>query len=93
MINTEILQPLLCEDDEEQKAHAQNFTRVKAFLAAVKPSDEQLTMTDFLSAVQLDYDSYIMAIRSSLKTATIFIKRAPNELRVNNYNVQCLRAW
>ena len=93
MMNTEILQPLVCQDDQEHKTHAQNFTRVKAFLAAVKPSDEQLTMTEFLSAIQLDYDSYILAIRSSLKTATILLKRAPNELRVNNYNVQCLRAW
>jgi len=93
MLSTEILQPLVSSDAEEQKAHAENFSRIKAFLATLKACDEQLTMTEFLSAIQLDYDSYILAIRSSLKTATIFIKRAPNELRVNNYNVHCLRAW
>ena len=50
-------------------------------------------MEDFLAAVQLDYDTYILAIRSSLKTATTFIRRSPSEIRVNNYNPACLQAW
>ena len=36
---------------------------------------------------------YILAIRSSLNCPTIFLKRKPNELRVNNYNPACLSAW
>jgi len=92
MLTTEILEPLICEPAEEV-THAENFSRIKAFLATLKACDESLTMTDFLSAVHLDYNSYILAIRSSLKTPTTFIKRAPDELRVNNYNIDCLRAW
>ena len=41
----------------------------------------------------IDYDSYILAIRSSLKCPCTFIKRQPSDIRVNNYNVHCLQAW
>ena len=50
-------------------------------------------MDKFLTAVELDLDSYVLAIRSSLKSPTTFIRRLPSEVRVNNYNVHCLRAW
>ena len=36
---------------------------------------------------------YILAIQSSLNCPTIFLKRNPNELRINNYNPTCLLAW
>jgi len=93
MAKTEILEPLVCDDRNKQKINTDNFSHLKQFLATVKPSDEFASMTEFLSAVGLDYDSYICAIRSSLNTATTFIQRAPNELRVNNYSVPILRAW
>jgi len=92
MPQTEILEPLQC-DPEQKGMHTANLKRISTFLASVKPSDESLTMDDFLSAVQLDLDSYILAIRSSLKSAAVFIRRSPSELRVNNYNVHCLKAW
>ena len=57
MLSTEILQPLASSDAEQQKAHAENCNRIKAFLATLKACDEQLTMTEFLSAIQLDYNS------------------------------------
>jgi len=92
MPQTEILEPLLC-DAAEKDVHTGNLKRVNAFLASVKSADESLSMDDFLASVQLDVDSYILAVRSSLKSAAVFIRRLPSELRVNNYNVHCLKAW
>ena len=34
-----------------------------------------------------------LAVRSSLNAPTAFLKRKPNELRINNYNPPCLKAW
>jgi len=59
----------------------------------MKPSDEIPSMDDFLAALQLDYNSYKLAIRSSLKMATTFTKRSPSEICVNNYNIHTLQAW
>ena len=92
MPQTEILEPLLC-DAAEKDVHTANLKRVNAFLASVKSADESLSMDDFLASVQLDVDSYILAVRSSLKSAAVFVRRLPSELRVNNYNVHCLKAW
>ena len=50
-------------------------------------------MEEFLHIVNLDLDAYILAIRSNLKTDTVFLKRSPNELRVNNFNDHCLKAF
>ncbi len=36
---------------------------------------------------------YVLAIRSSINCPTIFLKRNPNELRINNYNSARLHAW
>ena len=35
----------------------------------------------------------MLAIRSTLKAPAIFLRRKPNELRINNYNAACLSAW
>ena len=69
MLATEILEPLVC-DSSELKVYAQNLTNTKVFLALFKPS-KNLRLW-----FQLDYESCIMAIRSSLKTATTFITTA-----------------
>lgn len=52
---------------------------------------EQLSQT--LEKLKLSEQQYILAIRSSLKAPTIFLKRTPDELRINNYNAACLSAW
>ena len=46
-----------------------------------------------LSSLGLPEETYILSIRSSLNGLTIFLKRKPNELRINNYNPACLSAW
>ena len=38
-------------------------------------------------------ENYLLAIRSSLNAATIFLKRNPNEIHINNYNADYLAAW
>ena len=54
---------------------------------------EDITFDQLLSDLEVPEKTYILAIRSSLNSPTIFLKRKPNELRVNNYNAACLSAW
>ena len=91
MPSTVILDPLV--GDEDTKKHAENFTQVKTVLSKFKPGQESMTFEQFLSNVNLDFDSYILAVRSSLKTSTVFLRRQPTEVRVNNYNLHCLKSW
>ena len=54
---------------------------------------KDITFEQMLSSLGLPEETYILSIRSSLNCPTIFLKRKPNELRINNYNPVCLSAW
>ena len=54
---------------------------------------EDITFQDFLKKLQLSQESYILAIRHTLKRETLFLKRTPSEIRINNYNTHLLQAW
>lgn len=41
----------------------------------------------------MTFDSYILAVRSSLKSAKVFLQRNVSEIRINSYNEVLLRAW
>ena len=54
---------------------------------------EDITFEQLLLNLNVSEETYLLAIRSSLNSPTIFLKRQPNELRINNYNGSCLSAW
>ena len=52
-----------------------------------------ISFDELLKEFYVSERQYILAIQSSLNCPTIFLKRSPNELRINNYNLACLLAW
>lgn len=52
-----------------------------------------MTFPEFLKALNMNEDLYIRAIRSSLNTPKVFLKRNVSEIRVNAYNNFILRCW
>ena len=52
-----------------------------------------LPLINLLLDLSVTEENYLPAVRSSLNAATVFLKRNPNELRINNYNAACLGAW
>ena len=93
MRNTVILYPL--EDDipaSEKEKHKGEFRKFHEKLNDMKDG-EDISFDDLLEKLGVSEEDYILAIRASLVTATIFLKRNPNELRINNYNRSCLLAW
>ena len=55
--------------------------------------DKDISIDELLKEFDVSERQYILAIRSSLNCPAIFLKRSPNELRVNNYNPTCLLVW
>lgn len=55
--------------------------------------NEDVTFQDFLKHLDMSFHSYLQCIRSSLKSPTVFLKRAPEECRINSYNTTLLRSW
>ena len=52
-----------------------------------------VTFDELLYELKISEADYILALRSSLNSPTIFLKRRADELRINNYNTSCLLAW
>ena len=86
---TEILYPLDSDiPQHEMKRHKENWKTIQKQLNDLKEG-ELVTFNELL----VTENNYRLAIRSTLNAPTIFLKREPNELRIDNYNPACLKAW
>ena len=94
MRSTNILYPLdtVDMDDNELNQHKDTWKFIKKRLNDMKEGDD-ITFDQLLVSLELTEQNYLLAVRSSLKAPTIFLRRKPNELRVNNNNPACLSAW
>ena len=93
MRKTSILQPLDTDIPESEiKAHKATWKLIKKHLDDMKEG-EDISFDQLLSDLKVTEENYVLAIRSSLNASTVFLERTPVELRINNYNPDCLRAW
>ena len=93
MKSTNILYPLdndMCET--AIRKHKDDWKNISKHLNDMKEG-EDISFDQLLTNLNITEQNYCLAIRSSLHSPTIFLKRSPNELRVNNYNSACLSAW
>jgi hypothetical protein len=82
MNKTMVLEPLLDSEQEDKD----NFELIQKVLGHKKHKDGMsISMTEFLHDLHLNEDEYIRAVRTSIKSTTIFLKRDPSEIRVNPY--------
>ena len=91
MPTTVLLEPLT-KDEEGHRTHLEQWKKIRAKL---DDRDRRVfsTFSEFLKDLDLSYTEYENAVRASLKAKTIFLRRAPDEITINNYNTDCLRAW
>ena len=93
MKETAILYPLDRDIAQSQrKLYEDTWKNIKQRLNDEKEGQD-ITFNELLSNLNITEDIYICAIQSSLNAPTVFLKRNPNELRINNYNPACLKAW
>ena len=91
MRSTTILHPL--ENDVSQaevKKLKEIWNDIKKKLNDLKEG-ENITFDELLENLGVSETKYLLA--KYLIARLYFLKRMPNELRVNNYNVACLTAW
>ena len=91
--STKILYPL---DDDVSENDVRKlkvlWKNIKQQLNDMKEG-ENITFDQLLTDLNVSENDYLLAIRSSLNCPTIFLKRNPNLLRINNYNAAYLSAW
>ncbi|XP_065214928.1 uncharacterized protein LOC135841724 [Planococcus citri] len=92
MPETRILEPLPKDFDKElKKNYIKKYNKIRHYLNSVfrQPPDD--TIEEFFSKNEImDINEYIMIIRSSLHTTTVFLKRLPRQMKINGYNKDIL---
>ena len=93
MPNTVLLEPLPADMDASEKSeHMKLYKGIPEELKKMG-TGETIDFREFLARLKLTNDEYILAIRSSLKSAIVFLNRTPCEIRVNSYNPVPSKAW
>ena len=69
-----------------------HYDQIKNVLDDIKYGQD-IAIDTFFEKLKLTEDQYLKAIRYSLKHPTLFLKRSPFEIRINNYNLHLLKAW
>jgi hypothetical protein len=54
---------------------------------------EEIPFNEVLEKFECTEDEYFLAVRSTLKRATVFLKRSTNSIYMNGYNRELLLAW
>ena len=87
MRETVILQPF---DGEDRHIYEEHYKTVQKQLARF---DDSITFDEFLKKVDLCETDYIKAVQTSITSAKVFLKRAPNDNRINPYINGMLSVW
>lgn len=74
-----------------QNVDQDNFKRIQTLLNTI--TDDNMTFPMLLDKLKLTPHQYERAVRSSLKTPKVFLKRKPSESRVNMYMRNLLPVW
>ena len=84
-----LLHPL----DEDIEKFKKKHSELQKSMNEYKNTSD-IAFHDFLEQVaKMDFENYIKCIRSSLSAPKFFLKRNPNEMRINLYNKTILLCW
>ena len=86
---TMLLYPL----EEEVEKYKKKGTELQKDMNEFQENVE-MTFNDFLNKIaKMDFEDYIRCIRSTLRAPKVFLKRKPQEMRINLFNENMLLAW
>ena len=91
MSETCILEPLEDVEPSQLKTYKAQYVEIQKILDEIQ--DEDITFEEFLVSINLSKEEYLKVVCSKLKCPKVFLKRKPNECRVNAYMKQIANFW
>jgi nucleoside-triphosphatase THEP1 len=81
-------------EPESLKRAKSRFKKIREKLEEMgRGFKDNIPHDEFLKQLQITEEEYLVAVRSSLRRATVFLRRSTNATFVNAYNTKLLRAW
>ena len=80
------------EDDPRIEEYKKKWTTIHKELEEMARGTE-ITFEEFLTKMDLSYEEYEKCVQTTLQARTIFLRRTPQEITINNYNRNTMLAW
>lgn len=90
MKNTMILDPLSDDEKVNIKKISDNLKKIKDLMKNYFDNVHYQSFDDILQLLNISEEDYFLAIRLSLKTSKIFLKRRSQDVVINAYNITLL---
>ena len=90
---TQILHPLDKEQLKDKDTYSKIYTDINKFIQLKYKEKNFLEFNEILDTLNLNYEKYILALRSTINKKKIFLKRNLNEIYINNYMYHLIDVW
>ena len=90
---TQILYPLETEQLKDKEIYSKIYTDINKFIQLKYKEKNYLEFDEILTKLNINYEKYILALRSTINKKKIFLKRKLNEIYINNYMFHLIDVW
>ena len=90
---TLILYPLDEHHIQHKETYSKAYTNINKFIQTKYKNKEFINFNEILNELNMSYDLYILALRSTTNKKRIFLKRTLKEIFINNYMTNFINVW
>ena len=90
---TQILYPLEADDLHNKQSYSNTYDDINKLIQTKYKNKNFISFKQILSELKISYQTYILALRSTIKKKKVFLKRTLREIFINNYMSQLVHVW
>ena len=90
---TQILYPLEPDEVHSKELHSKTYDDINKFIQTKYKNKNFIDFDQILNQLNISYETYILALRNTIKKKRIFLKRTLKEIFINNYMTQLVHIW
>ena len=90
---TQILYPLNKDEIVEKEKYLKIYKDINKFIQLKYKKKEIITFNQILKELNITYELYILALRTTINKKKVFLKRNLSEIFINNYMKQLINVW
>ena len=90
---TQILYPLEADDLHNKQLYSNTYDDINKLIQTKYKNKNFINFEQILSELKISYQTYILALRSTIKKKKVFLKRTLSEIFINNYMSQLVHVW
>ena len=90
---TQILYPLDENHIHKKEQYSKEYNNINKFIQIQYKKKEFIDFNQMLEQLNMSYEIYILALRSTIKKRRIFLKRSLRDIFTNNYMTHLIHVW